>query len=435
MTYEETLHYLYTSTPVFQHSGAAAYKPGLDTSRALDEMVGSPHRHYWTIHVAGTNGKGSVSHLMAAILQKEGYKVGLYTSPHLMDFRERIRVNGEMIPCDYVVEFVEKQRSLFEPLHPSFFELTSTLAFDWFREAKVDFAIIETGLGGRLDSTNIISPLLSLITSIGLDHTYLLGDTLEQIAFEKAGIIKPHTPVVVGKVSDAARQVFVDRAMAVNAPIYNVKEIDRFASLGEAAEPGRELYIHPTYGRIQGELQGRVQRNNAATVFLALDVLNGLGVGISTASVVEGFRHVTRLTGLQGRWQQLQSLPTVVCDVAHNADGWHYIREMIAEKMKQHTKLHLVIGVANDKDVTALLAEMPKEARFYFTQASVARALPVADLVAAAGQCGMQGVPYPTVASAIQAALQEASPSDFIFIGGSSFVVADALLDYHRKLS
>jgi dihydrofolate synthase/folylpolyglutamate synthase len=427
MTYEETLNYLYTSTPVFQHAGGSAYKPGLDTSRALDNLLGNPHQSYRTIHVAGTNGKGSTSHLLAAVLQECGYKTGLYTSPHLVDFRERIRVNGKMIPKEYVVDFVDKYRTSFEPLRPSFFELTSTLAFDYFRTAKVDFAIIEVGLGGRLDSTNILHPLLSVITNISLDHTQFLGDTLEAIAFEKAGIIKPHVPVVIGESgSEGVKAVFIEKATAVNAPIFFAEDADVLTEATRQSN-GRWRYASADFGLLDGELGGTVQVMNARTVLTVLRRLKTMGVSLTTEAVKKAFAQVVELTGLMGRWQVVHESPRVVCDTGHNTGGWEYIARQLKEEQQRYPHLHLVVGMVNDKDIHGVLSLMPVHATYYFTQAAIPRALPAADFAELARQHGLSGSVFPTVPEAIMAALQVASPTDLVFIGGSSFVVADAI--------
>lgn len=427
MTYEETLHYLYTSIPVFQHSGASAYKPGLDTSIALDNYLGNPHKAYKTIHVAGTNGKGSVSHLLAAILRQAGYKVGLFTSPHLIDFRERIRVNGKMIPQEYVVDFVERHRTTFEPLHPSFFELTSTMAFDYFRAEKVDFAVIEVGMGGRLDSTNIITPILSIITNISLDHTQFLGDTVEKIAFEKAGIIKPEVPALVGEVySHSVAKVFSETAVKNNTLVYFASEEDLLEE-SYLMDTG-EWYLNSVeYGQLFGELGGVVQVRNAKTVLAALNLLESTGVNISQEAVREGFEHVVELTGLMGRWQTLQEKPKVICDTGHNIGGWEYLNMQLNEVIKHSRQTHMIVGMVNDKDINGVLELMPKDAFYYFTQASVERAMPATDFAAMAVGHGLSGVVCDSVADAVVRALERAHEEDTIFIGGSTFIVADAL--------
>lgn len=427
MTYEETLHYLYTSTPVFQHSGASAYKPGLDTSIALDNYLGNPHKAYKTIHVAGTNGKGSVSHLLAAILRQAGYKVGLFTSPHLVDFRERIRVNGKKISKEYVVDFVERHRATFEPLHPSFFELTSTLAFDYFRAEKVDFAIIEVGMGGRLDSTNIITPILSIITNISLDHTQFLGDTVEKIAYEKAGIIKPKVPALVGEVYEqSVAQIFADTAAKNNTLVYFASRED-LLNESYLMDTGEWYYDSVEYGQLFGELGGVVQVRNAKTVLAALNLLDNMKIDIPQEAVREGFEHVVELTGLMGRWQMLQEKPRVICDTGHNTGGWQYLNMQLKEVIKRSRHTFMIVGMVNEKDINGVLDLMPTEAFYYFTQASVERAMPAAEIAAMGMMHGLNGIIFDNVASAVERALSIANEEDTIFIGGSNFVVADAL--------
>lgn len=433
MTYEETLNYLYTSIPVFQHSGGSAYKPGLDTTIALDNYLGNPHKAYRTIHVGGTNGKGSTSHLLAAILRQSGYKVGLYTSPHLVDFRERIRVNGQMIPHDYVIDFVERHRAFFEPLHPSFFELTSAMAFDYFRSQEVDYAIIEVGLGGRLDSTNIITPILSVITNISLDHTQFLGDTVEKIAAEKAGIIKKNVPVVIGEADqEGVAQVFMETAKQVNTSIYFAQDTDVLKETHQTTS-GRWVYESTDHGTLHGELGGIVQIKNATTVLTAVRILQANGVKIPTQAVRDGFEQVVELTGLMGRWQTLQSHPKVVCDTGHNVGGWQYLKSHLEEESKKHRKLFMVVGMVNDKDINSVLALMPKQAYYFFTQAAIQRAMPAEDFASLAYQHGLQGEVCSSVTTAIEKALAQAEETDMIFIGGSTFIVADALPIFINK--
>ena len=417
MNYKDTLDYLYNSAPLFQQIGAGAYKEGLENTWALDEHFGHPHRSFRSIHIAGTNGKGSCSHTLAAILQEAGYKVGLYTSPHLIDFRERIRVNGQPVPEAYVIRFVEEERAFFEPLHPSFFELTTAMAFRYFAEEKVDVAVVEVGLGGRLDCTNIIRPDLCIITNISLDHVQFLGDTLEKIAGEKAGIIKPGIPVVIGETTPETRPVFQKKAEEVGAPIHFAEE--------EVKE------VHPDW---EYELKGLYQEKNRRTLWAALPLLQGGGYQISESDIQAGFAHVVELTGLMGRWQKLQEHPTVVCDTGHNVGGIQYIAEQLRRQVFR--QLHIVIGMVNDKDVRGVLALLPREATYYFTQASVKRALPAGQLARLAAEAGLQGTCYPDVPSAVRAAQKESLPEDFIFVGGSSFIVADLLanrdtLDFH----
>lgn len=408
MDYQDTLTYLYNSTPMFQQVGGSAYKEGLENTLTLDEHFGHPHRKFRTIHVAGTNGKGSCSHTIAAILQEAGYSVGLYTSPHLVDFRERIRVNGQPIPEEYVIRFVEEERCFFEPLHPSFFELTTAMAFRYFADVEIDVAVIEVGLGGRLDCTNIIRPDLCIITNISLDHTQFLGNTLPQIAREKAGIIKSGIPVVIGETTPETKSVFQKRAGEVNAPIYF------------AEENGRE-----DYPGIEYELKGLYQKKNSRTILTALPLLKEAGYRLDEQSVRRGFAHVTELTGLMGRWQKLQDYPTLICDTGHNVGGITYIVEQL--KQQAFHNLHIIIGMVNDKDIQGVLALLPEDAIYYFTQASVKRALPANDLQKLAESAGLKGNCYPDVPSAVRAAQEKSLPEDFIFVGGSSFIVADLL--------
>ncbi len=408
MDYQDTLTYLYNSTPMFQQVGGSAYKEGLENTLALDEHFGHPHRKFRTIHVAGTNGKGSCSHTIAAILQEAGYSVGLYTSPHLVDFRERVRVNGQPIPEEYVIRFVEEKRCFFEPLHPSFFELTTAMAFRYFADVEIDVAVIEVGLGGRLDCTNIIHPDLCIITNISLDHTQFLGNTLPQIAREKAGIIKSGIPVVIGETTPETKSVFQKRAGEVNAPIYF------------AEENGRE-----DYPGIEYELKGLYQKKNSRTILTALPLLKEAGYRLDEQSVRRGFAHVTELTGLMGRWQKLQDYPTLICDTGHNVGGITYIVEQL--KQQAFHNLHIIIGMVNDKDIQGVLALLPEDAIYYFTQASVKRALPANDLQKLAESAGLKGNCYPDVPSAVRAAQEKSLPEDFIFVGGSSFIVADLL--------
>lgn len=427
MDYSETLHYLYTSIPVFQREGASAYKPGLETSMALDRHLGNPHKAYRTIHVAGTNGKGSTSHLLAAILQESGYKVGLYTSPHLVDFRERIRVNGKMITREYVVAFVERHREFFETLHPSFFELTSSMAFDYFRAEKVDVAVIETGLGGRLDSTNIITPEISIITNISLDHVQFLGDTVEKIAGEKAGIIKPGIPVVIGNATGkGVRNVFEEKARTEQAPICFAEEENTLTESRFTPGKGWE-YRTSDFGPLRGELSGMVQIENTRTVLSAIKFMGNIGFSIPEKAVRNAFSHVVEITGLMGRWQQIQTSPRIICDTAHNAGGMAYIADQL--KNETYENLHIVIGMVNDKDINGVLSLLPDSARYYFTRASVPRALPEKELARIASVHGLAGTTYQDVAQAVKAAKKNASKNDLIYIGGSTFVVADFLAE------
>ena len=420
MTYAQTVQYLYNAAPMFSNIGAGAYKEGLSTTMALDIHLGHPHQHYRTIHVAGTNGKGSVSSTLAAILQSSGFKVGLYTSPHLVDFRERIRVDGAMISEERVVRFVEEERSFFEPLSPSFFELTTALAFKYFEEEKVDVAVVEVGLGGRLDCTNIINPDLSIITNISFDHQQFLGDTLPLIASEKAGIIKTGVPVVVGETNGHAdvRDVFLRSAKSHGSAI-------RFAD----EEP---------FVAVDSELRGDYQRANMQTVLCAIDSLRQqtfYRVRLTKETVDYGFLHVMELSGLQGRWQQLHERPTLVCDAGHNAAGLEYVAAQLARELEQMKAagrgvLRIVVGMVGDKDyrrAAELLGNLQGEVRFYVTQPSCARALNNNVLLAELQRYGASAIGYASVEAATRAAFADASPSDFIFVGGSCYVVADLL--------
>ena len=408
MDYQETLKYLYERVPMFQRVGGAAYKEGLDNTLTLDAHFGHPHHSFRTIHVAGTNGKGSVSHTLAAILQSAGYKTGLYTSPHLVDFRERIRINGTPISKEYVVDFVELERSFFEPLCPSFFELATAMAFKYFADEQVDVAVIEVGLGGRLDCTNIITPDLSIITNISFDHVQFLGNTLAKIAGEKAGIIKKGIPVVIGETTPETKPVFMAKATEVGAPIYFAEENNR-----------------EDYPGVEYELKGIYQEKNKRTLFTALPLLKEAGYHFDEENVREGFAHVVELTGLMGRWQKLHDHPTLVCDTGHNVGGITYVVEQLRQQSCH--QLHIVIGMVNDKDISGVLALLPKEAIYYFTQASVNRALPAKQLLHLATEAGLKGKAYASVKNAVKAAMKESLPEDFIFVGGSNFIVADLL--------
>lgn len=416
MDYQNTLAYLYNSVPMFQQVGSSAYKEGLENTKALDEHFGHPHRSFRTIHIAGTNGKGSCSHTLAAILQEAGYRVGLYTSPHLVDFRERIRINGQPIPEDYVVRFVEKERSFFEPLHPSFFELTTAMAFRYFADEKVDVAVIEVGLGGRLDCTNIIWPDLCIITNISFDHTQFLGDTLAKIAGEKAGIIKNGIPVVIGETTPETKPVFLQKAKEENTSIFFVEDADTEDNGAIKTED---------YPDLECELKGLYQVKNTRTLLTALPLLKEAGYRIDEQCVRSGFAHVCELTGLMGRWQKLQDSPTLICDTGHNVGGITYIVEQL--KQQTYRRLHIIIGMVNDKDISGVLALLPKDAIYYFTKATVKRALTEDELCKLASAMGLQGSCYPDVPSAVQAAQEKSHPEDFIFVGGSSFIVADLL--------
>lgn len=409
MNYQETTEYLFNSTPVFEKIGAKAYKPGLQTTHELVEHFGHPHRQYKTIHIAGTNGKGSCSHTIAAILQSQGYKVGLYTSPHLVDFRERIRVNGECLPEQYVIDFVEENRAFFEPLHPSFFELTTAMAFKYFAEQKVDYAVIEVGLGGRLDCTNIITPVLSVITNISFDHTQFLGNTLAEIAGEKAGIIKPDVPVVIGEYIEETRPVFEKVAEERHSPILFAQDEDISMN-------------------VDMELKGSYQERNRKTILAALNVLRQT-MTISDEAIRNGFGHVCELTGLRGRWEKLGEAPLVICDTGHNLAGWKYLATQINDVDAQVK--HIVFGMVDDKDVEHVLQllrdKLKNGVKFYWTQPSTKRAIPVEKLRDTALKYNLHGEMYHSVKEAYMTAKANAKNDDFVFVGGSSYVVADLL--------
>lgn len=423
MNYQETIEYLYSQMPMFSRTGGDAYKEGLETSLALDRLYDHPHRSYKTIHVAGTNGKGSTSHLMASVLQQSGYTVGLYTSPHLMDFRERIRVNGEMIPEQDVIDFVESYRNSGFEGAPSFFELTMTMAFDYFRKKNVDFAVIEVGLGGRLDSTNIITPILSIITNISFDHTQFLGDTLTKIAKEKAGIIKRGIPVVIGEAEGDVRCVFTEKAIETEAPITFAEEKNQIVSYYR--ENDRFILKTVANGTLSDELSGDCQIKNANTVLNAIHALQTQGVNIPQKAIEKGFANVCELSGLMGRWMITGESPRVVCDTGHNTGGIQYIVRQLAKE--KYRRLHIILGFVKDKDITHILDMFPLYATYYFTNADIPRALPAKELKALATARGLDGNDYISVAEAYKAAMTATTPDDMIFIGGSTFIVADFL--------
>ena len=428
MTYQEAVEYLYAATPAFQQVGASAYKPGLDTIIQLDSHYDHPHQSYRTIHVAGTNGKGSTSHSLASILQASGYRVGLFTSPHLIDFRERIRVDGIPIDESFVCSFVDEVRPLVEELHPSFFELTTMMAFVYFRHCQVDYAIIEVGMGGRLDSTNIIMPDLSIITGISKDHIQYLGDTLPQIASEKAGIIKPDVPTIIGRADEAkVREVFYLRAKEVGAPLIWAQEEITFSSV-RSSQGGQVFSLDHGRDTFPKELffglGGIVQRYNLPTILTAVTLLRQQGVTISDESLEAGLRDVVRATGLRGRWEILSKDPLLICDTGHNEDGIRYVVDQLRSLERP---LHIIFGMVNDKDVSGVLALLPREATYYFTAASVPRALGAEHLQTLAQPFGLEGAAYTDLPTALEEAKRQAKPGDAIFVGGSNFLIADLL--------
>lgn len=434
MNYTETCEYLYSQMPMFERQGAAGYKEGLANTLALDEHFGHPHQAFATIHVGGTNGKGSVSHTIAAVLQESGYRVGLYTSPHLVDFRERIRVNGCPITEEYVVDFVDRERTFFEPLHPSFFEVTTALAFKYFKDMQIDIAVIEVGLGGRLDCTNIITPLVSVITNISFDHTQFLGDTLAKIAAEKAGIIKKGIPVVIGESNEETRPVFEAKAREMDAPITFADDDPEVVSASVTKKGGMH-YVTRHLGEYDGELGGIYQQKNLNTALFALRELTKQGflcyceqpenIEKCSYELQEAISHIIGHTGLMGRWQTVRQSPRVVCDTGHNVGGWQYLSQQL--KTVECRKMHIVFGMVDDKDIEGVLSLLPKDAVYYFTKAHTKRAMKENTLQLLATRHGLSGTCYPTVREAYEAALHQASHDDFIFVGGSSYVVGDFL--------
>ena len=424
MNYQETLNYLYNSTPVFEHVGAVAYKEGLQNTLALDEHFGHPHTKYKTIHIAGTNGKGSCSHSIASILQEAGYKVGLYTSPHLVDFRERIRVNGKCISKERVIKFVAEEKDFFEPLHPSFFELTTALAFKYFEEQKVDIAIIEVGLGGRLDCTNIISPILSIITNISFDHTQFLGNTLAKIAAEKAGIIKKGTPVIIGEANEQTRPVFNTKAKELDTKITFAEDDVIVVSSTTIAKGGRN-YILRNGSHLIGELSGDYQEHNMNTILCACNILKQINIIKGDDFIIKGLANICKNTGLMGRWQTIQTKPKVVCDTGHNVAGWNYLAPQI--KHQKCNQLRIVFGMVDDKDIDSVMELLPKNAIYYWTQAETKRAIKVEKVAELALQHELNGKMFNNVKDAYTKALNDSAADDFVFVGGSSYIVADLL--------
>jgi dihydrofolate synthase/folylpolyglutamate synthase len=423
--YEDVLQYLYANLPMFQRVGAVALKNDLSNTVELCEALDNPQKKFKTIHIAGTNGKGSTSHMLASVLQSAGYKTGLYTSPHLKSFTERIRVNGSEISQAFVVDFVNRIQPVIERVKPSFFEITVAMAFDYFVCEQVDVAVIEVGLGGRLDSTNVITPELSLITNIGWDHTDLLGDTLEKIAAEKAGIIKKKVPVVVSERQPGIEDVFRSKAAAESAPLYFASDIytvqlrdDRQTILFDVLKNGK-----PFQTGIALPLQGIYQQKNLAGVFRAVDILNDKGWAISDEQLLDGLAKVTSQTGLKGRWQKLGTNPLIVCDTGHNLDGVVQVAEQL--KRLSYRQLFMIIGMVKDKDISGVLQLLPKDANYYFCQAAIPRALNANLLAEQARALGLKGEVIANVNEAIQHARAKASAEDVIFIGGSTFVVAE----------
>ena len=433
--YKKTIEYLYASQPAFHQVGAAAYKPGLDNTYALMAHLGNPHTQLRAVHIAGTNGKGSTSHLIAAALQAEGYQVGLFTSPHLVDFRERIRINGQMIPQETVVHWVAQHKAFLDELKPSFFETTMALAFWYFAQQQVDIAVIEVGLGGRLDSTNILTPLLSVITNIGIDHTEFLGNTLAQIAAEKAGIMKPHVPCVIGESHPETTPIFMERARACEI-------------LGEGLETTNcRIWLADQCGYMRKrrlkeapicQLQGEYQDKNTQTAFVALQALrNVCNIEVSSRAIAEGFAKVCTLTGLRGRWEIISQSPLTICDTGHNSHGIKYVVKQLGEEARRRGgeeargRLRIVLGMVNDKDIDDVLALLPEEATYYFTQPKTQRAMAAQELLARWEKMGRShAVAIADVQQAVTEAQKEATAEDIIFIGGSNYVVGEVLTSF-----
>jgi dihydrofolate synthase / folylpolyglutamate synthase len=419
--YQQALDYLYANLPMFQRVGAVAYKKDLTNTIRLCEILGNPEKKFKTIHVAGTNGKGSSSHMLASILQESKLKTGLYTSPHLKSFTERIRVNGNDVSQEYVVDFVNRIKQYIDEIKPSFFEITVAMAFDYFATEKVDVAVIEVGLGGRLDSTNVVTPEVSLITNIGWDHTDLLGDTLDKIANEKAGIIKPGVPVVISERQDGIDDVFLAKAKEQNSAIYFASDQFEVTLMDDKHQLFKDGAI--VIRDIKFPLKGAYQVQNIRGVVNVVELLRKKGFKISDARLKRGLQNVLRNTRLKGRWQILKKRPLMICDTAHNIDGIEYVVHQL--KSVPHKKLHFVYGVVKDKSIENILKILPREATYYFCQAKLPRALDASDLAKKASEYGLQGNVIPDVNEAKKAALKNASDDDLIFIGGSTFVVAE----------
>jgi dihydrofolate synthase/folylpolyglutamate synthase len=428
MDYQQTLEYLYSRLPMFTRVGAVAYKKDLHNTIVLCEQLGNPQNKFKSIHIGGTNGKGSTSHMLSSILQQAGYKTGLYTSPHLIDFRERIRINGEMISKEFVVAFTEETKTIVDEISPSFFEVTVAMAFSYFAENMVDIAVIEVGLGGRLDSTNIITPELSIITNISLDHTNILGNTIEAIALEKAGIIKEHVPVIVGEYTPETAEIFNRKANSLES---DITYADKSLNISKATFDREKLNISVSnksgviYPDLELDLSGSYQLKNVLSVLEAVRVLRETGYVIDDSHVYSGLKHVKELTGLQGRWSIIGQNPIIICDTGHNEAG---IREVVNNlKRLQYRKLHIVLGMVKDKDITSVLNQLPKDATYYFCSPKLERALPAEELVMLAALQNLAGKSYPSVSKALEDAKANASTTDVIFVGGSTFVVAEVL--------
>lgn len=427
MNYQETLDYLFSQLPMFSRVGAAAYKKDIYNTVALCESLGNPQNKFKSIHIAGTNGKGSTSHMLAAVFQENGYKTGLYTSPHLKEFGERIRINGQMIDPNFVINFTEKTKSLCKSIQPSFFELTVAMAFEYFAIHEVDIAIIETGLGGRLDSTNIIQPILSVITNIGFDHTHLLGNTISDIAAEKAGIIKNNTPVVIGETTPETKIIFEEKAKSTDSEIIyaednfeiSIKENNAAHIICNVTDKSSD-----TTALLSSDLNGEYQTKNIRTVLTALKKINSLGFNLYEAKTKTALSHVKKRTGLKGRWDIISTTPTIILDVAHNKDGIQMVLNQLSTTY-QNKKIHFVLGFVNDKDIDAILEMLPKNAKYYFTNAHIERALPHHELKVIAKNKGLEGISFDHINDAILDAKKNADQDDIIMVCGSFFTLAE----------
>ena len=434
MSYQDTIDYLYSRLPLFSRIGPAAIKADLHNTIAICDFLGNPQNKFKTIHIAGTNGKGSTSHMLASILQEAGYKTGLYTSPHLYDFRERIKVNGIMCSETFVTSFTNKMKPFIEKVEPSFFEITVGMAFEYFADENVDIAIIETGLGGRLDSTNIINPILSIISNIGMDHMALLGNTLPEIAYEKAGIIKQATPVVISEIIPETKNIFEQKANSLNAPIYYAEDYIQFksfqnnwqTSLFEFNQPLIHLLDAPLFPKsftVECDLPGKYQYKNLKGVLVAMQILATMGWQLSASKILKGLLHVGKNTGLMGRWECIQTTPRIILDVAHNEHGIKALLEQL--ESLHYAQLHIITGMVKDKDVNAVLNLLPKKAKYYFTQSHIPRALPVSELAAKGNAFDLNGGQFENVNIALQSANKNATANDLILVIGSVFLVAE----------
>ena len=432
MTYKQTLHYMYSQLPMFHRIGSVAYKADLNNTIALCKLLGNPENKFKSIHVTGTNGKGSTSHMLAAILQAAGFKTGLYTSPHLKDFRERIRINGKMMPKQKVVDFIEKYKQDFERIKPSFFEMTVGMAFDFFSNEKVDIAVIEVGLGGRLDSTNVITPLVSVITNISHDHQNLLGDTLKKIATEKAGIIKKNIPVVIGETQKEVIDIFVRKANETQSKIFFADDWYKFKNVNQKNIKSKlvlsaDVYrkTMPVFKKLECELSGTYQQKNIATVLMTIDILNREGDRITNDHIKKGISKVTTLTGLKGRWQIISKKPLIITDTGHNEAGIKEVMKQI--KLTPHKNLHIILGMVNDKDVSSFLKLLPKKAAYYFCKPNIPRGLNAIELQQVAHKFKLKGEYFKSVTAALYTAKKCCSKGDLIFVGGSTFVTAEII--------